>query len=411
MSSSTYVVFMLMTLAGPAAAQSTTERGIRALLSGDDREAVRILRPLADDPGRPDPAAQFFLAILHDTGHASHRARACTLFLRAAQQPGPFAKQSAAIAAVIRDEYGAAASVMCAEAEGWQGGPPQAFVRGPGYTPLNVTQPATTADGVAALARGDYPRAIDILKPIAEDPWVEDAAAQFFMAGLYQSGDGVPVDPLKACALYERASFQSDNPFGQEASKQFAPFVSRGRQFLDECQALANVGLDSGFERATFDLGSGHYVEWTLSAATVTDKGRTKREPMAGMVPRGARFLPLQYTELATGPTRSLPRHFIEMFFWEPSGRSGPWKLRWFIFEVVRDEIIIVDTFDALTAENADLPPSRDAFNPRDYAVLRVNDEGNAEWAVLKGAAAFLLGSTPCHFRLFDKCSSSGRVE
>ena len=58
-----------------------------------------------------------------------------------------------------------------------------------------------TADGVAALARGDYQRAVEILKPIAEDWRSEDAAAQFFMAGLYESGRGVPADPLRACAL------------------------------------------------------------------------------------------------------------------------------------------------------------------------------------------------------------------
>lgn len=249
----------------------------------------------------------------------------------------------------------------------------------------SVSAQTTTADGVAALARGDYQRAVEILKPIAEDPWAEDTAAQFFMAGLYESGDGVPVDPLRACALYERATNKYDNPFGQEASKLFAAFMSRGQEFNDECQALANVGLDSGFEPATFDLGSGHYVEWTLSAATVTYKGRTKRAPMGPMASRGARFLPLQYTELATGPTRTLSRHFIEMFAWEPSGRSGPWRLQWFIFEVVRDEIVIIDTFEALTTENADAPPSRESFNPRDYAVVRVDDEGNAEWAVLKG--------------------------
>lgn len=41
-----------------------------------------------------------------------------------------------------------------------------------------------TADGVAALLRGDYQRAAEILKPIAEDWRSEDAPAQFFMAGL-----------------------------------------------------------------------------------------------------------------------------------------------------------------------------------------------------------------------------------
>ena len=42
----------------------------------------------------------------------------------------------------------------------------------------------TTADGVAALARGDYQLAFEILKPIAEDLRSSDRTAQFFMAGL-----------------------------------------------------------------------------------------------------------------------------------------------------------------------------------------------------------------------------------
>ncbi len=124
-------VCVVMTLAAPAAAQTTTEDGIRAVLRGDYPAAVRILRPLADDPSRPDPAAQFFLAILHETGHAGDGLRACTLFLRAAQQPTPFAGQSAAIAAVIRDQLGPLASMLCIEHEGWQGGPPQSFALGP----------------------------------------------------------------------------------------------------------------------------------------------------------------------------------------------------------------------------------------------------------------------------------------
>ncbi len=249
---------------------------------------------------------------------------------------------------------------------------------------VSVSAQTTTADGVAALARGDYQRAIEILKPIAEDSWTEDTAAQFFMAGLYVSGDGVLVDPLRACALYARAANKSDNPFGQEASRLLEASISRGQEF-EECLALANVGFESGFEPAIFDLGSGHYVEWKLSAATVIYEGRTRRAPMGMMVSRGTRFLPLLHTELATGPSRTRSRHFIEIFTWQPSGRSGPWTLRWLIFEVVRDEIIIIDTFEALTTEKGDAPPSRDAFDPRDCGVLRVDDEGHAEWAVLKG--------------------------
>jgi hypothetical protein len=93
----------------------------------------------------------------------------------------------------------------------------------------------------------------------------------------------------------------------------------------------------------------------------------------------------MRHTELATGATRSLVRHFIEMFVWTPSARSGPWTLQWHLFEVVRDQIIRVDTVESLTTVEGDAPPARDAFDVREYAELRVDDGGHAEWAVLKG--------------------------
>jgi TPR repeat protein len=83
----------LTLLACPAAAQSPIEGGIRAVLQGDYHAAARILRPLADDPARPDPVAEFFLAILYDTGRGVQRdmGRACALFLHssAASHPLP----------------------------------------------------------------------------------------------------------------------------------------------------------------------------------------------------------------------------------------------------------------------------------------------------------------------------------
>ena len=93
--------------------------------------ALRILRPLADATTHPDPAAQFFLAVLTDTGHTGDNQRACGLFLRAAGHPNPFAAQSAALAAVVRDQLGDGASFFCIADEGWQGGPPLTFTLGP----------------------------------------------------------------------------------------------------------------------------------------------------------------------------------------------------------------------------------------------------------------------------------------
>ncbi len=245
-----------------------------------------------------------------------------------------------------------------------------------------------TADGVAALARGDYQRAVEILRPIAEDWRSQDAAAQFFMAGLYSNGRGVPADPLRACALYALAGSKGETPFGRQATPLFAAFMSRGPEFNEDCQRLASVGLNNGFEPVTFQLGPGHSVEWTLAGATVTYGGRSKREPMVFAEP-GARFLPLQYTEHATGATRTEARHFIEAFVWLPTPPTvNGWNLQWHLFEVIRDEINRIDTPDPLITLEKGAPPPRDTFDVREYATVRVDDEGNAEWAVLKGPHA-----------------------
>ena len=238
-----------------------------------------------------------------------------------------------------------------------------------------------TADGVAALARGDYQRAVEILRPIAEDWRSHDTAAQFFLAGLYDAGHGVPADPLRACALYLRAASNHDNPFGRQA---VTVFLARNREVDIECDRLANIGFDHGFEPATFDLGPGHSVEWTLTAVTVTFEGHSRREPVE-LAQSTARFFPLQHTELATGPTGGVTRHFIEAFLWRPSGRTGGWNLQWHLFEVVRDQIVRIDTPVSVLTVDGDQPPTIQTFDVRDYAVMRVDDEGNAEWAVLKG--------------------------
>ena len=253
----------------------------------------------------------------------------------------------------------------------------------------DVSGQTRTADGVVALARGDYQRAVEVLRPTAEDWRSRDSVAQFFMAGLYEAGRGVPVDPLRACALYLRAGSDFDSPFGRQAQRLLGPYMARGKEFSDECQLLAILGFDHGFEPVTFHLGPGHFVEWTLTAATVTDGERTNRvETPAG--PPGSRFLPLAYTELSTGPTRSQKRHFVEMFVWHPSGqeRSASWTLQWRLFEVVADQIVTIEILEPLATAEGEVPPSPKSFDVREHAVVRVDDEGNAEWAVLKGPVA-----------------------
>ena len=129
------LVCLFTMLAAPAAAQSTTEDGIRAMLRGDYQAAARILRPLADDAVRPDPVARFFLAFLYHIGRGVQfdHSRACGLFLGAATRPNPFMEQSSAIASVMQEQLGGVGSPFCVLDESWYGEPPQSFVLGPGH--------------------------------------------------------------------------------------------------------------------------------------------------------------------------------------------------------------------------------------------------------------------------------------
>lgn len=225
----------LFALSATAAAAQSTEDGIRALLRGEDGTAVRILGPLAEDAAHPDPVAQFFLAIAYDTGRgvAPDNAHACGLFLRAAVPVNPFQEQSAALAASIWEELGEHASALCVANQTRQGESPHVAAA----SAYRISQTGT-ADGVTAIAHGDYARAARILKPIA-DAWLgTDAAAEFFMAGLYDAGDGVSADPQRACALYDRAASSMINPFGIEANRLLrASAVHRDDKFLQQCDA------------------------------------------------------------------------------------------------------------------------------------------------------------------------------
>ena len=124
---------LLMLLARPVGAQSTTEDGIRATLRGDYKTAVRILKPLADNFEHPDPVAQFFLGVLYETGQGVGRdeGRACGLFLRSGLREPPFATQSATLADYFREQYGDGASLICPAQETFRGGPPQTISLGP----------------------------------------------------------------------------------------------------------------------------------------------------------------------------------------------------------------------------------------------------------------------------------------
>lgn len=103
----------------------------------------------------------------------------------------------------------------------------------------SVRAQSGTAEGVDAFVRGDYQRASEILKPIAEQSPQRDAVAAFFMAAMYEGGLGITADPVRACALYMRASEPigaEPSPFGEVAMAFM--YVRRGtlsREAFEEC--------------------------------------------------------------------------------------------------------------------------------------------------------------------------------
>jgi hypothetical protein len=61
---------------------------------------------------------------------------------------------------------------------------------------------------------------------------------------------------------------------------------------------------------------------------------------------------------------------------WQPS-RDG-WDLRWFLFEVTRDEVVMVADASLLTVPGRDAPAA--PADPRDLITVRVNAHGNPEY-------------------------------
>src|SRR6476660_5831977 len=72
-----------------------------------------------------------------------------------------------------------------------------------------------TTDGVEAYLRGDFARAAQILAPLTELTPTGDQVAAFFMAVMYDNGQGVAADPIRACALYMRASSNLQTVLGR----------------------------------------------------------------------------------------------------------------------------------------------------------------------------------------------------
>jgi hypothetical protein len=234
-------------------------------------------------------------------------------------------------------------------------------------------QAQTTADGIAALARGDEARAAEILRPIAEDWRREDRDAAFFLGTMYETGRGVPLDPLRACALYQMAMGRSEGLYAELASRLVRHMLRlHGNEWYADCSVLANIGLGHRFETTSFTLQSGESVEWTLANAIVTYRGTARRVPVhhAG---RGAIFLPLRRAELRV-PGAASPNHFAQLLFWQPSGNT--WSLHWFLYEIEKGNLRLAAAETALKTSEGREPTELSSSDLDALVHLGVDEQG-----------------------------------
>jgi hypothetical protein len=248
----------------------------------------------------------------------------------------------------------------------------------------SLAQAQTTREGLEAFARGDYSRAVQILKPIAESWPSRDHVAEFFMATMYDQGHGVTVDPVRACALYLRVSMDARGPFARPADElQRRLHGSLSFAEFQRCARLVNFGFNHGFEPATFVFEPGHWIRIEFDGATITYDGKEKPIDLV-FGTGGAMFLPVEHTELTVGPSHSTRRHFLELFTWIPREPGRTWTLLWRVVEVVRDNVVPVISAELETV-SGERPPDRFSLDARAVARLRVSDTGYAEWVISSG--------------------------
>jgi hypothetical protein len=386
------VAAVLVPLLAPpfALAQNATADGIEAVSRNDPASAARILAPLTASTVSANPIAQFFRAALDETGFGTDDDPflSCRFYLAAASSPTPLRAAARARFEALLRESPELAGHCDSQAD-----------RVPDSTPQ--TSPATsstdgrgTRAGVAAFIAGDYETAAAILTPIAERNRLRgmDPEAAFFSAAMYQSGIGLPRDLLRACALYMRGGpiySDTDTWFGRlnlTLARDAYNEVPEDQRGL--CDLLGTIGFDHRFEPATFSLGPGHSVAFTLSRdlidAAVTYQGRETHEPVASNKADGLRFLPLRYTELSARPPARGSRHFVEIVMWVPVSDTS-WQLDWTLLEIVGDAVQQVAREVLMNSTGRE---PREPLDLRSLVVVRNDDAGRAEWAVLVGPEA-----------------------
>ena len=241
-----------------------------------------------------------------------------------------------------------------------------------------VAAQSTTEDGIRAVLRGDYQTAARILRPLANDAAQPDPVAQFFLAILYHSGQGVGRDELRACSLFASAATRV-NPFSEQSAA-----------IVGMIQASSGPPLcvpDSwrGGPPLSFVLEPGLRVVLTDTSITVTNGDREQRT--IHLLPPGAVGLPIQHTTLAVSKPIAARRHFFRWFYWMPDTTANPasWTLGWTLSEVAGDRWIWLAGENNLLVVNGPTPPA--SYDVSNLVRLRVNADGEAEFTIASGTS------------------------
>jgi hypothetical protein len=241
--------------------------------------------------------------------------------------------------------------------------------------PTTASAQTPTVDGVRAFTHGDYATAARILRPVAEDTAQPDPIAVFFMAALYDSGQGVARNPVRACGLYLRAA-TSANPLMIQALALARAIHQDNPRLREMCEAIS-AGTWRDSPSASFTLDPDHWVRIDHGNFTIGFRGTESTVMTLGGF--GWVFLPFRYTPAVVSRPRPLRRHFIESFAWIPSSVSSepPWTLTWFIFEIIDNNLWPVTPGPIVSAAQPD-----PRFPVNEITQLRVNSDGDAEWVV-----------------------------
>jgi hypothetical protein len=242
---------------------------------------------------------------------------------------------------------------------------------------------STTEDGIRATLHGDYKAAARILKPLADDFEHPDPVAQFFLAVLYEVGEGVRRDEGHACGLFLRSASR-EHPFAVQSA---ALATNLRNQYGDGASLICPAQETfRGGPPQTIRFGPEHQITFT-DTSVVLVHGEQETRTLWKWPPE-AIILPIRYTPVEVTKPLSATRQFLQLFQWLPDDSRNPssWTLTWGLLEVQGDQWLMPAwEKDAAVVDGSARPDARDVGS---FVRVRVNANGEAEFSILSGPRA-----------------------